>query len=92
MTREEFEAAATADGFDLREVELAPHTEREVHTHPFEARLFILDGIFTLAVGAERRVFRPGEICGLGANIPHQEITGAEGARYVAGRRGTGAA
>ena len=87
MTRDEFAEAAARDGFEVREVSIEPNQERPPHTHPFDARLFILAGTFTLVVGGERRVFRPGEVCALDAHTPHQEVTGADGARYIAGRR-----
>jgi quercetin dioxygenase-like cupin family protein len=87
MTRDEFAAAAVADGFEVMEAEIAPNVERPPHTHPFDARLFILEGTFTLVVGDQRTSFRPGEVCSLGAGTVHQEVTGADGTRYVAGRR-----
>lgn len=87
MTKDEFAEAAARDGFEVREVAIEPNQERPPHTHPFDALLFILAGTFTLVVGDERRVFRPGEVCGLEAHTTHQEVTGDDGARYLAGRR-----
>jgi quercetin dioxygenase-like cupin family protein len=87
MDRATFEASATADGYDLREAEIMPHQHRPPHTHPFDVRLFILDGAFTLVRGAERERLQPGSMCDVPAGTAHEEHTEAEGVRYVAARR-----
>ncbi len=87
MTREEFEAAARRDGYELREAEVKPDEHRPAHTHPWDARLFILEGAFTLVFGDQTVVYRPGDVCEVRAGTVHEEHTGASGTRYVATRR-----
>ncbi len=87
MDRATFEATATADGYTLGEAEIIPHQHRPPHTHPFDIRLFILDGAFTLVHGAERELLRPGSQCDVPAGTEHEEHTEAQGVRYLAARR-----
>jgi quercetin dioxygenase-like cupin family protein len=60
---------------------------REPHIHEWDARLFVLEGALTLVRGNGRETFGPGDSCSLAANTPHEEHTGADGVRYVAGSR-----
>jgi quercetin dioxygenase-like cupin family protein len=90
MTREEFEADVAREGYALRDGAIDPHTHRPVHTHPFDARLFVLDGAITLVFGEDRQAYGPGDTCHVPAGTPHEEHTGAEGVRYLAGRRTPG--
>jgi quercetin dioxygenase-like cupin family protein len=41
------------------------------HTHPFDARVLILDGEYLLTEAGTTRRFGPGEAFELSANIPH---------------------
>lgn len=91
MDRETFEAGLKADGYagplDRR---MEPGQVAPEHTHPFEARLLILEGEFILTCQGEARRYGPGECFELGANIPHAEAVGPAGATYLVGRRGGG--
>ena len=87
MTRAEFEAELRRDGYDCREMEIPPNEHRPTHAHGFDARLLILRGVFTIGHGDKQVHYRPGDTCSVAAGTMHEERTGAEGARYVAGRR-----
>jgi mannose-6-phosphate isomerase-like protein (cupin superfamily) len=85
-----FRAALARDGFEPFERSLPPGPRSEEHTHPFDARLLILEGAFTVALGGKPVTFRPGDVCEVAAGAPHTEEPGPEGVRYIAGRRHKG--
>ena len=87
MNRDEFEADARRQGYEVRDAGIEPNVHRESHAHGFDARLFILAGHLTLVRGADRDTFGPGDICDVPAGTPHEEHTEADGVRYVAARR-----
>jgi quercetin dioxygenase-like cupin family protein len=41
----------------------------------------------TLVFGTDRITYRPGDSCSVPAGTVHEEHTGADGVRYVSGRR-----
>lgn len=89
MDRAAWEAALAADGFAApldRRMEAGQAAPE--HTHPFDARLLILQGEFLLTCRGETRRYGPGEAFDLPAGIPHAEACGPEGATYLVGRRG----
>lgn len=91
MDRATWEAALAADGYagplDRR---MEPGQTAPEHTHPFDARLLILDGGFLLTEGGETRRYGPGEAFEVPAGVPHAESVGPEGATYLVGRRARG--
>lgn len=91
MTRSEFEAWLERDGYELRQGEIPPNEHRPAHVHSFDARLFILDGALSLVRGDDRTTFRAGDACDVPANTMHEEHTGSDGVRYLAGRRSAAA-
>jgi quercetin dioxygenase-like cupin family protein len=88
MDRESFAAGLKADGYagplDRRMEAGQPAPE---HTHPFDARLLVLEGEFILGLGGETRRYGPGEMFEVPANVPHTESFGPAGATYLVGRR-----
>jgi gentisate 1,2-dioxygenase len=88
MDRTAWEAALAADGYagplDRR---IEPGQVAPEHTHPFDARLLILEGEFVLTCQGETRRYGPGEAFDLAAGIPHEEACGLTGATYLVGRR-----
>lgn len=89
MDRETFEAGLKADGFEMREASMAPGTTNDEHTHPFDARLLILEGEITVAHEGQSQTCRAGDVFSLAAGVPHTETVGPAGVSYVAGRRET---
>jgi len=87
MNRAEFEAELRRDGYDCCEVDIPPNEHRAAHTHGFDARLLMLSGVFTIGYEDKQVHYRPGDTCSVAAGTMHEERTGPEGARYVAGRR-----
>ena len=92
MNRDEFEADVRREGYELREGEIKPNEHRPAHSHPFDARLFVLDGSITLVFGEDRVLYGPGDTCAVPAGMMHEEHTEADGVRYLAGRRQVAAA
>ena len=87
MTRSEFEAEIRREGYELGETELKPHVHRQLHTHDYDTRLFVVDGTLTLDYGHERVTYRPGDAWNVPAGTVHAEHTEADGVRLVLGRR-----
>ncbi len=91
MDRATWEAGLRADGYagpmDRR---MEPGQAAPEHTHPFDARLLILEGTFILTCQGESRRYGPGEAFALEAHVPHAEAVGPEGATYLVGRRARG--
>ena len=92
MNRTEFEADVAREGYEVREGLIPPNEHRPSHAHGFDARLFVLDGHITLVFGEDRQEFGPGMSCNVPAGTMHEEHTGADGVRYLAGRRSAQAA
>lgn len=87
MNRADFEAEVQQEDYEVREGEIKPNEHRPAHTHPFDARLFVLDGSLTLIFGKDSFVYWPGDSCSVPAGTLHEEHTGADGVRYLAARR-----
>jgi quercetin dioxygenase-like cupin family protein len=68
MDRAEFEANLRREGYELREGEIKPNEHLGSHAHEFDAQLFVLEGSITLAFGADRYTYGPGNSCT--KNIP----------------------
>lgn len=86
MDRSEFEAESLRDGYELREGEIRPDQHRSAHIHPFDARLFVLDGAMTFVCGTKRVDYKPSDVCDVPAGTLHEEHTKADGARFLAAR------
>ena len=87
MNRAEFEADVRREGYEIHEGEIEPNVDRKAHAHEFDARIFVLDGSLTLVIGTDRYAYGPGDSCSVPAGTMHEEHSGADGVRYVAGRR-----
>ena len=77
MDRINFKEKMERDGFTVSKKSMAADTVKQNHTHPFDARLFILDGHITIGQGGEEKVFGPGEICSVDADVEHSEKVGS---------------
>lgn len=84
----DYAAAARAEGFDeVLERRWSPDTVLDMHTHDFAVRALVVQGELWLTVGEQTRHLRAGDTFTLGANVPHAERYGAEGATYWVARR-----
>ena len=57
------------------------------HAHPYELRALVLAGEFRIAVNGTETVYRPGDVFALAREVRHTERTGAEGVRFLIGRK-----
>ena len=88
MNQADFEKKLQAEGYGEmvdRRME-ADHFNPE-HEHEFDACVFVVEGEMTIARNGKPELFRTGDICTMAAGTPHTELSGAAGARYLAGRR-----
>jgi AraC-like ligand binding domain len=87
-TFEAFSAEYRAAGFDeVLERQWQPNTVIDTHTHPFSVQALMVQGEMWLTVGPSTRHLKPGDRFDLGADTPHAERYGAEGATYWVARR-----
>ena len=87
MDRATWEAELKRDGYELRESSMAAGTVNPDHTHPFDARLFVLSGEITITQNGKPRTHGAGDTCAVAANESHAEEVGAVDVVYLAGRR-----
>jgi len=87
MDRAKFEAELQCEGYQVTEGEIQPNEHRPGHQHPFDVRLLVLDGSITITFGPDRGAYGPGDTCYVPAGTEHEEQIGADGVRYVIGRR-----
>ena len=57
------------------------------HAHEFDAYLLVLEGAMTIASEGSERTYHAGDTFTMTAGCRHSERAGADGARYLAGRR-----
>ena len=88
MDIESFKDSLRADGFaEPVERALPPTSDNGQHTHPFEVRALVTEGRITLRWDDRAETYGPGEIFRMAAGHPHSEEVGAQGVRYLSGRR-----
>jgi quercetin dioxygenase-like cupin family protein len=88
MDRDEFVSLLDGEGFkEVVTVMREAGGVLDVHTHPFESKALILDGEIELQIGGTSRLYGPGDVFHLQANEPHAERYGANGVRYLVGRK-----
>lgn len=83
-----FETALQAEGYGNVETKQLPAAARNTeHAHPFEVRALVLEGQISLGVAGQVRTYAKGEVFTMPAGCGHTEEIGAEGVRYLVGRR-----
>ncbi len=88
MRQDEFKAMLAAEHFDeVVTVEREANGSLDNHSHPFEAKALILDGELRIITNEHERVYGPGDIFHLQANVVHSERYGPRGTRYLVGRK-----
>ncbi|MFO1322316.1 MAG: hypothetical protein U1F52_22140 [Burkholderiales bacterium] len=88
MTDQEFIARCQVDGYvDIERKQQPANFTAQMHSHPFDARVFVTAGLMTLGRDDATRTFNPGEYCDVPAGQIHAEGWGPEGASVVVGRR-----
>ena len=71
------------DRMSFAVVELAPNSIVARHQHPNEQIGIVLRGSFTFTIGDERRLLRTGDTYNIPAGVPHDAVTGPEGAVVI---------
>ena len=88
MRENEYEAQLRRNGIeDVSIGEMEPNCARPEHAHPYDVEAMVLSGEITLTCAGERRTYRTGDTFSMAAGLRHAENVGAEGVRYVVGRR-----
>jgi quercetin dioxygenase-like cupin family protein len=88
MDRTAFERELQAQGYgDIVDRRMDPNHSNPEHAHEFDARVLVLEGAITIGRDGGQRTFRTGEACDITAGTLHTEQCGADGVRYLAGRR-----
>jgi len=88
MNESEFRAALKSGGYTEPElVERPGGLTNEDHTHEFSAFALVLDGEITVRTATGATTCRAGDHFELASGIPHHEEYGADGARFLIGRK-----
>ena len=88
MKEADFRKALEDEGFEqIVTVEREANGALDVHTHPFEAKALVLSGEISLETSGRSWTVRAGETFHLAAGEPHAERYGAEGVKYLVGRK-----
>jgi quercetin dioxygenase-like cupin family protein len=64
-------------------VELEPHSVVAEHRHPNEQIGIVLKGSMTFTIGGEARVVGAGDTYNIPGGVPHDAVTGPEGAVVI---------
>lgn len=88
MTDEDFITRCQADGYaDIERKQNPANFTSQMHTHAFDARVFVAAGLMTLGRNGAAETFHPGDHCDVPAGQVHAEGWGPEGASVIVGRR-----
>src|ERR1700682_5797642 len=88
MDRTAFETELQALGYgEVVDRRMEANALNPEHAHEFDARLLVLEGAMTIASEGKERIYRAGDTFQMSAGCRHSEQCGAEGVRYLAGRR-----
>ena len=83
-----FESRLRAEGYpEIRTNQLEPNRHNAEHSHPFDVLALVLEGDITLTVDGAARTYRVGDEFQMKAGCRHVEDAGAQGVRYLVGRR-----
>ena len=87
---EDFQDFCVADGYDAPSDKMYPPNDRpDLHTHPFDARVLIVEGTLVMAMTDHELVLGPGDVCDVPAGTPHSEQTVSTGAKGLLAVRRT---
>ena len=71
------------DKMSFAVVELAPNSIVARHQHPNEQIGLVLRGALTFTIGGERRLLHTGDTYNIPADVPHDVVTGTDGAVVI---------
>lgn len=72
---------------DMGVKEMAANHSEPSHVHDFDVSILVLSGEMTAGLEGRDVTCRAGDTFSLDANTPHTEQIGAEGVRFLVGRR-----
>ena len=88
MNRADFESEVREQGYrEVVDRRMQASEFNPEHAHEFDARLLILEGDMTIVCDGEERTYHAGDTFAMTAGRRHTERCGAQGVRYLAGRR-----
>ena len=87
MDERQFRVSLADENYDCREFEMEANTFNPDHTHPWDARLFILEGQLILGTPDGEHQYGAGESCALAAGTVHSERVGPDGVKGVLGTK-----
>ena len=87
MDRTAFEDELQRDGYQVVVNTMQPNVTNPEHAHDFDARLLVVAGEMTVAIGEQRTTYKIGDTFSMTHGCRHSEHAGPNGATYVAGRR-----
>ena len=88
MQQVEFEAELKASGFvEIESRSIDPRPVNHGHTHDYDIRGLVLDGVFIVNQGEAPVTYRAGDIFFVPAGRSHTEEIGSLGAKIVVGRK-----
>ena len=87
MNQAAFEAELKAKGFvEIESKSIDPRPVNHGHTHDYDIRGLVIDGVFIVDQGDRPVTYRAGDIFNVPAGRSHTEEIGAPGAKIVVGR------
>lgn len=88
MNRDEYEQQRVSGGYGVpKQVEFAPNSRSEMHTHDQISFVYVDTGVFILNTEDGATTYTPGQTCVLDREIPHAEEAGPEGATILVSRK-----
>jgi quercetin dioxygenase-like cupin family protein len=87
MDTTEIESKWASEGYAVERIRKPPHLSTQPHSHPFDARVFILAGDLTVTWQGQSRTFYPGEHFEMPAGCLHSQDNGPEGVVFLLGRK-----
>ena len=88
MDEPTFRAHLKENGYeDMGVKEMAANHVEPTHTHDFDASILVLSGEISAVMEDRTVTCRAGDSFSLDANTPHAEQVGAEGVKFLVGRK-----
>lgn len=89
MDEATFRAKAESEGYgDFAIRDWEPGLTNDMHTHDFSASILVLEGELTVTCeDGSTKTCRAGDTNSLAAGIPHTELVGPEGVKFISGRK-----
>ena len=87
MDQDEFASTLRSQGFQEATTVARDAGAMGEHTHPFEAKALIVEGELKIRTAEGERTYQTGDVFHLQPGVPHSETYGAQGVKYLVGRK-----